>query len=115
MDTLANSSIRLLTLDWNRVGAPTRRGVDALAHFLQNNHTLQHLSLQNNELGAEEIHSLLQALERNTGLLSLDLKWNPLGGRVGPLLAQALGANRALLYLELGGCDIATNDLDRID
>jgi len=48
-------------------------------------------------------------------LLSLDLKFNPLGGKAGNTLISSITSNRSLLYVELGGCDVNSHDIDRIE
>ncbi|XP_029299213.1 LOW QUALITY PROTEIN: leucine-rich repeat-containing protein 71 [Cottoperca gobio] len=98
------SNLRAVTLEGNHL--PER----SYQLLLSEDSVLAHLSLRNNQMGAEGARVIGSALSTtrsaNRNLLSLNLAFNAIGDAGATHIAQGLRLNRALLFLSLSNNQI---------
>ncbi|XP_003913643.1 leucine-rich repeat-containing protein 45 isoform X2 [Papio anubis] len=91
---------------------------DAFATFcggLAANGTLQQLDLRNNQISHKGAEELALALKGNTTLQQLDLRWNNVGLLGGRALMNCLPSNRTLWRLDLAGNNIPGDVLRAVE
>lgn len=104
---LANTNLRSLDLSSNSAGY---RGTRDLAHALQNNTSLHHLTYACNNMRAKASSELILAL-KDSNIESLDLSWNSLGGLGSQAIINLLGTNTTLTCLRLSRANVRFYDL----
>ncbi|XP_011819604.1 PREDICTED: leucine-rich repeat-containing protein 45 [Colobus angolensis palliatus] len=91
---------------------------DAFATFcggLAANGALQQLDLRNNQINHKGAEQLALALKGNTTLQQLDLRWNNIGLLGGRALMNCLPSNRTLWRLDLAGNNISGDVLRAVE
>ncbi|KAL4835103.1 hypothetical protein H8958_015348 [Nasalis larvatus] len=91
---------------------------DAFATFcggLAANGTLQQLDLRNNQINHKGAEELALALKGNTTLQQLDLRWNNIGLLGGRALMNCLPSNRTLWRLDLAGNNVPGDVLRAVE
>ncbi|XP_033037524.1 leucine-rich repeat-containing protein 45 isoform X4 [Trachypithecus francoisi] len=91
---------------------------DAFATFcggLAANGTLQQLDLRNNQINHQGAEELALALKGNTTLQQLDLRWNNIGLLGGRALMNCLPSNRTLWRLDLAGNNVPGDVLRAVE
>ncbi|XP_037593089.1 leucine-rich repeat-containing protein 45 isoform X3 [Cebus imitator] len=91
---------------------------DAFATFcggLAANGTLQQLDLRNNQISHKGAEELALALKGNATLQQLDLRWNNIGLLGGRALMNCLPSNRTLWRLDLAGNNIPGDVLRAVE
>ncbi len=109
-----SNQIKSMFCEWNSIGRDVE-GINAVAGFILNNKTIEHLGLSNNKISGEDVDSLANSLRNNKHLLSLDLKWNELGTKGGVKLLNAIKDNDTLLYLEVNGNNISEDIFENLE
>ncbi|CAF3685679.1 unnamed protein product, partial [Adineta steineri] len=104
-----NTQCERLWLDYNKI---TSIGLSILASGLNNNNTLQQLSLSNNAISDDGIHSLVKSLAtHNNSLKELHLGHNKITDEGIEYLAEMLKTNQTLTHLYLQKNDITDNGI----
>lgn len=104
LDSLTVGDVDVLDLEGNGGGDG---GVVLLARALQENTSLQHLSLRWSGIGVRGAEALAGVLRVNRTLQSLDLFCNSVRDAGAQALAQSLVSNRSLKSLDVGWNSIA--------
>uniref|UniRef100_A0A8C3YPU6 Leucine rich repeat containing 45 n=1 Tax=Catagonus wagneri TaxID=51154 RepID=A0A8C3YPU6_9CETA len=79
------------------------------------NSTLRQLDLRNNQISHKGAEELALALRSNAGLQQLDLRWNHIGLLGGRALVDSLPSNRTLRRLELAGNSVPGDILRAVE
>jgi len=111
---IGNNVIKTLSAEWNNIGSGIR-GLEALAEFLAQNNTLEHLDLRNNKITSSASQSIANIIRSSTSLVNLDLRWNELGNQGAKAISGALETNDKILYVELKGNNITEELLEEIN
>lgn len=99
-----NKSLKNLALRFPYQEGQHANGISKIAHALEKNRSLEHLSLDFSELGLlASFSALCRALLHNNVLNSLNIGWNSLSNRDIGVLSVVLKGNDTLQHLDLSG------------
>ncbi|KIJ89060.1 hypothetical protein [Rickettsia asembonensis] len=82
-------------------------GVELIARALKlNKHSITHLDLGNNNIGAAEAELIFEALKSSNSVVELKLNNNNIGNIRAKYIAKLIESNSSITYLDLGDNDI---------
>ncbi|KRX01579.1 hypothetical protein PPERSA_01482 [Pseudocohnilembus persalinus] len=110
----SNFQIRVLGLQWNRLGGADLTGLESLYSLLQTNKNITHLDLRNNRINQNGAHIIANIIRHNNTLSSLDLRWNEISNIGAQAILAALENNYSLVSLELAGNSVQEQILQQI-
>ncbi len=105
--SIRSFSLEVLYLSSNRIGPEAGQYI---AHLINNNCSIQKVTLHNNQLGSEGIVALTKGIY-NCFVKSMDISCNNLGPGAGAVLAELINNNQSMNDINLSGNRLNSNDI----